>query len=315
MPRYSEASQVDRAMDERSFAALRMTRRPTSFLSLALLLGVLGVLAFVSSAFAAQPDPRTADYLLHLPGIAGYHWVDRTMIGGLRDGGYAGRLAVHDWPGENAGLGALLARERNDREAQKVADAIERRYREHPSRRIVITAHSGGTGIAVWALEKLPADVKVDDVLLLASALSPEYDLTHALRRVRGKMYAFTSTGDALILGMGTRTFGTIDGVKCEAAGKCGFVRPAAADAAQYEKLVQVPYTSEWMRDGNIGDHIGPMSRPFSAKVLAPIVLGGDSPVTTKSPPQQLPQPAEGKQATGGEPRMQRHRRSDAAGQ
>src|SRR5688500_17439871 len=70
----------------------------------------------VAAAEQKLQDPRTADYLLHLPGIAGYHWVDRTMIGGLRDGGYTGRLAVHDWPGDNAGLGALLARERNDRE-------------------------------------------------------------------------------------------------------------------------------------------------------------------------------------------------------
>ena len=47
MLRYSEASHVDRAMDERSFAALRMTPEPTSASSLALFLGVLGVLAFI----------------------------------------------------------------------------------------------------------------------------------------------------------------------------------------------------------------------------------------------------------------------------
>ena len=36
------------------------------------------------------------------------------------------------------------------------------------------------TGLAVWALEKLPDDVKVDTVLLMSSALSPTYDLSKA---------------------------------------------------------------------------------------------------------------------------------------
>jgi pimeloyl-ACP methyl ester carboxylesterase len=155
-----------------------------------------------------------------------------------------------------------------------VADALTKRYRENPSRRIVITSHSGGTGIAVWALEKLPDDVKVDTVVMLASALSPDYDLTRALRHVRGRMYAFNSLTDTLVLGVGTRTFGTVDGVKCDAAGRCGFSLPDGADETQYKKLVQVPYNAAWMALGNIGDHIGPMSNPFARDVLAPVVRG-----------------------------------------
>jgi pimeloyl-ACP methyl ester carboxylesterase len=242
----------------------------------------LGVLAFIlfliqPAAYGAQ-DPKDADYLLHLPGIAGYHWVDKQMIAGLREGGYEGRIAVHDWPGDNAGLGALLNRERNDQEARRVADALTQRYRENPKRRIILTAHSGGTGIAVWALEKLPDDVRVDTVILLAAALSPEYDLTPALRHVRGKMFALTSETDSIVLGVGTKTFGTIDGVKCEAAGKVGFVMPEEADPAEYEKLDQMPYQAEWLRLGNLGDHVGPLGRLFTRTVLTPIVLGRTPP-------------------------------------
>lgn len=227
------------------------------------------------------PDPVAADYLLHRPGIGGYRWIDRQMIAGLKEGGYDGRLAVHDWPGDNAGLEALLNRPRNEREAQRVAGALEKRYRENPRRRIVVTAHSGGTGIAVWALEKLPADVKVDTVVMLASALSPEYDLTESLRHVRGRMYSFTSLTDTLVLGVGTKTFGTIDGIQSDAAGRTGFVLPSSADAAQYAKLVSVPYDADWMRLDHIGDHIGPMSRAFAAEVLTPIVRGDDPSLIT----------------------------------
>jgi hypothetical protein len=133
----------------------------------------------------------------------------------------------------------------------------------------------------VWALEKLPADVKVDTVLLLASALSPEYDLRDALRRVRGKMYSFSSLDDALVLGVGTRTFGTIDGVKCDAAGRCGFALPEGVEPAAYEKLVQVPYSAEWMDLDNIGDHVGPLRELFARDVLAPVVKGQTGRFTT----------------------------------
>ena len=236
---------------------------------------LLSLFLFIPSvAKAAAQDPKDADYLLHLPGIGGYRWIDKQMVAGLKEGGYEGRLAVHDWPGDDPGLAALLNRQKNDHEAQRVAEALTKRYRENPRRRIVVTAHSGGTGIAVWALEKLPDDVKVDTVVLLASALSPDYDLAPALRHVRGKMYSFNSLTDTLVLGVGTRTFGTVDGVKCDAAGRCGFCLPDDADAKQYQKLVQVPYTAKWMELGNIGDHIGPMSNRFARDVLAPVVLG-----------------------------------------
>jgi pimeloyl-ACP methyl ester carboxylesterase len=224
----------------------------------------------------AQPQPPK-DYLVHMPGIAGYHWLDRQFLSGLRDAGFEGDVDVRDWPGEDPGLAALLARKRNRKEAQAVADMIQARVREHPGGRIVLTAHSGGAGIAIWALEKLPDDVKVDTVLLMAPALSPRYDLSKALRHVRGNAYAFTSTFDAIVLGAGTSTFGTIDGVKCDAAGRCGFTVPDGADEKAYEKLVQIPYDAKWMQEGNIGDHIGPMGFRFARNVLAPLVVGEEA--------------------------------------
>ena len=279
----------------------------------------LGVLAFLfaTCAPAHVKAPEDAEYLLHLPGIAGYRWIDQQMIAGLKEGGYEGRVAVHDWPGEQAGLGALFNRERNENEAKRVAEALEKRYRENPSRRIVLTAHSGGTGILVWALEKLPDDVRVDTVILLASALSPQYDLSQALRHVRGRMFSFHSDADAVVLGTGTRAFGTMDGVKCDAAGRCGFVSPDGADKAEYEKLVQVPYDTAWMRLGHIGDHVGPLGRRFSREVLAPLVLGKSeisnlkSEISNGAPPQE---PAVGQQAEQRDAGAKQRRARDAAG-
>ena len=237
-----------------------------------------------SSLAGEAAEKASDDHLLHLPGIAGYHWLDRQFLAGLREGGFEGEQAVRNWPGDDPGLAALLARKRNQVEAQAVADALVARARAHPEGRIILTGHSGGAGIAIWALEKLPDDVKVDTVLLLAPALSPGYDLTRALGHVRGTMYAFTSTFDAIVLGAGTTAFGTIDGVRCEAAGRWGFVLPDGVEESAYEKLVQVPYDVKWMRDGNIGDHIGPMGKAFAKGVLAPLVVGGASATKVEAP-------------------------------
>jgi hypothetical protein len=88
------------------------------------------------------------------------------------------------------------------------------------------------------------------------------------------------------VLGLGTRLFGTIDGVKTEAAGRVGFSRPADADAGQYAKLVPVEYDPAWIRLRNIGDHIGPMMRPFARQILAPLLSTG---ILPKLPPLKLP--------------------------
>jgi hypothetical protein len=122
----------------------------------------------------------------------------------------------------------------------------------------------------------LPEDVQVDTVLLLSPALSPTYDLSKALGKVKGSVYYFPSPHDTAVLGIGTKWFGTVDGKKGEAAGKVGFVAPDNADATTrkaYERLIERPYDKAWMRFGNIGNHIGPLIPMFAEKVLTPLLL------------------------------------------
>ena len=243
-----------------------------------------------------QPDPPPPRYHLHLNGIGGYRFIDKYMLVGLQDGGVTGDVRAYDWTGMDVGLGALLVDSRHKEQSQKVAELITLIARAQPGRRITLSTHSAGAGICVWALAQLPDDVKVDSILMLAPALSPQFDLTPALRHVTGKIYAFYSPYDGAVLGLGTKMFGTVDGVKTEAAGKVGFKMPPEADPKQYEKLVQVPYDSAWIKLGNIGDHIGSMSRPFAREVLAPLLLSGQLPRiapadTRKKDPLKLPPP------------------------
>jgi hypothetical protein len=116
--------------------------------------------------------------------------------------------------------------------------------------------------------------VKIERLILLAPALSPRYDLSRALAHVRDKAYSFWSGQDTVVLSVGTRTFGTIDGEYCDAAGYVGFERPPKGDARQYAKLVQYPYEAAWVKYDNFGDHIGVTETAFSKAVLMPLLRG-----------------------------------------
>ena len=227
---------------------------------------------------ATRPAAKAvAPYIVHLPGIGGPLAIDRALSAGLQMAALP-QIEIFDWTAHDAGLHALTAYDRNRQQAQVLAERLTAHYRAHPEQPIIITSHSGGTGVAVWALEKCPPDVKVQTLLLMAPALSPGYDLSPALAHVTGRAYAFYSPFDNIVLGTGTSTFGTIDRVYTQAAGMVGFKQPADAKfPREYAKLVPMPYTADWLALGNRGDHIGPMSRLFAAEVLSSL-LGGTPP-------------------------------------
>jgi pimeloyl-ACP methyl ester carboxylesterase len=204
--------------------------------------------------------------------------MDDALVNGIVAGGIQADTEIYDWTVETPGLKALVAHEHNEAEARHVAGMIEQRYRADPRRKIYLTGHSGGSGIAVFALERLPDDVMVDDVVLLASALSPGYDLSKALAHVRGHLYNFYSASDP-VLGYGTRYFGTIDGVKTEAAGRVGFDASHASNRAEYRKLMEISYDPAWMQLNNAGDHVGPMHRKFARVIIGPLLKTGELPV------------------------------------
>lgn len=254
-------------------------------LSVFVALGCVHPATTTPSLVAPVPNPPPREHLIHLPGIAGEQHLDRRFVGGIRDGGYTGAIEIFDWPGDDPGMRALVARRRNEGQADILAARIRDLLTNDPTLKLRVVGHSGGAGIATWALERLPDELKIESLVFVAPALSQRYDLSKALRHVRGKAYAFTSENDVLVLGAGTMLFGTIDGVKEQAAGMRGFTRPPGADDAAYAKLVQVPYDAGWMGWDNIGDHIGPMSRTFAEHVISAVLQ--DRPIPTTRPATQ----------------------------
>jgi hypothetical protein len=242
-------------------------------------------------ALADRPKP----WVLHLNGIGGERSIDHSLVRGLRDGGVEAEFEIYDWTGGEVGIPALTNAAIHKREAKRIADLILQQYKADPLRPIHLTGHSGGAGILTYALELLPDDVKVDSIIMLAPALSPQYDLSRALAHVNGHCYVFTSIFDVAVLSTGTKIFGTIDGIRSEAAGLRGFVQPGkAADPDQYRKLVHFPYEKSWAKKyGNLGSHISCMSARFVRSFVAPVLLTG------KPPADLLEQDAQDEQGAG----------------
>ncbi len=241
-----------------------MTMRYPNIVVLILLMAISGCQPSSAPPASQRASPPPPPVLFHLPGIAGEMSIDRRLIKGLVEGNVATNAEIIDWTGENRGILALGKLDLNKQQAKLLAERITKIYRDDPRTRIILTAHSGGTGIAVWTLEYLPADAKIDTLLMLAAALSADYDLDKALAHTR-RAYSFYSEFDDVVLGLGTRTFGTIDRVKTNAAGYVGF-------ASNNPKLKQFPYDPAWIKIGNAGDHIGTMDDQFAKEVLAPLL-------------------------------------------
>lgn len=177
--------------------------------------------------------------------------------------------------------------ENHVRQSRALADAVIGARAEAPDRPIVLVGKSGGTGVVVRTLEQLEDGV-VEAAVLIAPALSPSYDLTRALRAVRREMVVFWSPLDVIVLGVGTRMFGTIDRVHSISAGLVGFRGPEALETpdesesvraarrVQYAKLRQVRWRPSMARTGYLGGHVGPDSPAFLERYVVPILRPGD---------------------------------------
>jgi pimeloyl-ACP methyl ester carboxylesterase len=167
---------------------------------------------------------------------------------------------------------------RDARAAETAAEVLGFRAR-NPGRPVFLVGKSGGSGVVAKALEALPEDA-VEAVILLSPALSPRYDLTRALRAVRREMVVFWSPYDLVVLGLGTRIFGTIDRIKSVSAGLVGFRPPAPADEAsrlQYAKLRQVRWAPAMARTGYLGGHVGTDSPAFLRKYVVPLLRAAET--------------------------------------
>jgi pimeloyl-ACP methyl ester carboxylesterase len=161
-----------------------------------------------------------------LPGIDGRAPYNEAACTALSSDRPSMAVELHNWTVPLGPLYNQCAYGRNRKAAAELAQRILAYQSSHPGGRVFLVGHSGGTAIAVWAAEALPDGDSVDGIVLLASSLSPSYDLSGALAKSRNGIVSFCSHRDSLLLGLGTAVFGTMDRRHTAAAGQVGFQRP-----------------------------------------------------------------------------------------
>jgi len=253
---------------------------------LGFLLPLVGCATFINSKSAERRDQG---YTLVFTGIESAHVGHAAFVRGLKSGGVPSEIELVDW---TTGTPALMlvhlrAEKRNRRKAEEIAAKIAQYQDEYPGRPVQLIGHSGGGGMALLTLEALPQKRQIDSAILLAPAVSPDYDLASALTRVERGIWNYSSVGDGALLGVGTTVFGTMDGSHRPAAGALGFRVPPDAGPVERglyaQKLFEKPYRPRMAMNGNLSDHFGSLNMLFARNEIAPILRGARFPNETRS--------------------------------
>lgn len=161
------------------------------------------------------------------------------------------------------------------RQGRRLAELVLACHREAPDRPIYLAGHSAGCGVVLCAAEHLPPNT-LERIILLAPAVSTNYDLRPALASACRGIEAFISDHDWACLGMGTLLAGTTD--RCwafGAAGKVGFTLHIndPQDAALYARLRQYPWNRQLVWTGHLGGHYGAYQPRFLRLFVLPLLV------------------------------------------
>ena len=210
------------------------------------------------------------------------------VVEGMLEAGYKGAGEMVSWEtgrGLMADQDASVVYKRE--KAAEGAAKIQAYRKNHPGKPLDLIGFSAGTAEAIFALEVLPETAPVDHVVLLGTSISRDYDMTEALKRVKNKLYIFTSTDDQM-LGTMMPLSGTADRKFDDpGAGIKGFVLPAGASAATRklyaEKIVTIPYSKDFRKDQDKGHHFDNVKMEFIRDEVAPLLIGRPTHSTSNS--------------------------------
>ncbi len=229
-------------------------------------------------------------YVYYLDG-AGGGTAKKNWAEGVREGflqaGYRGAGEMFSWEtgkGLLADQDASVAYKRT--KAKALAIEIQKQTAAFPSAPVDILGFSAGTAEAIFALEYLPENVQVQNVVLLGASISENYNLTKALQHVRGHLYIYTSTRD-MMLGFLMPFTGTADRKFDDpGAGIRGFILPKGATAKTRklyaDKIVTIHWTKKLEADGDYGHHFNNINMEFIRDHVAPLLMGKTVPGLAK---------------------------------
>ena len=231
------------------------------------------VAALVMTAPPETPvRPARAGIVYVVQGIGGLSLWGSSAKSALRQARLPHEVGEFRWThGPGKFLKDLQDTGHHQAKAAELADEIRKLREEDAERPIYLVGHSAGTGLVLLRVQSLPAG-SVERLILLSSAVSPQYDLRPALAAdaPRDRFVPLAARPDDAR--MGHEKVRHRRPRLLRRAGLNGFQTPTDANAndkALYERLVQVPWSQRMLRCGHLGQHNGPCSPAFMLNELS----------------------------------------------
>ncbi len=213
--------------------------------SIILALGLAGA-AGCEKRGAAEKFGKT----FYLDGAGNWGFGAAEVPRGLQEAGYTGDVELYIWTTSLNPLVDQLNIPAAKVRAAFLARKIERYLKRYPHNQVNVIALSAGTGVATWAVEGLRNGARIDNLILLGSSLSHDYDMSRALENITGRIYVYHSPHDQVLETV--RVVGTIDGKRgVDSIGLVGLTPPPG----QADRVVNVAWNKDWMRLGWAGAH------------------------------------------------------------
>lgn len=218
-------------------------------------------------------ERRNRGLVILLPGIDGCGPVTDNIAWGLDAAAVPYAIQIRDWRASRRWSPRHLSRLGHNRaEGRKIAAEITRYQAAFPERPVHLIAHSAGGGLAMFVLENLTVENPVETVVLLAAALSRQYDMAGVLEKTRRGIWNLWSPLDFPTLGLGTLIFGTMDRRRAPSVGAIGLARCLASVGTRAPRVHDYPFRMRMAWDWNWGGHFGCTNACFVRRHIAPIV-------------------------------------------
>jgi len=229
------------------------------------------VATIVSGAVLGCADPKEQyGRTWYLDGAGNWGFGVGSVAEGLERAGYRGRVNAFVWTSSfNPALDQVNIA-LNKVAAQRLANNIDDYLNRYPGTDVNLIALSAGNGIAMWAIERIRPPHKVNNFVMLGASISYNYNISRALRNLKGKIYCYYSPSDE-ILTTAVRALGTVDRTNEESAGLVGLHPPRGVDRS---RVVNIGWNSRYLRYGWTGAHTDATAESFVRAVISRHILG-----------------------------------------
>lgn len=180
-------------------------------------------------------------------------------------------VEIRTWGPALQSLHNLQAYDANLTTARNLALEIANHLHRHQGEDFYLLGYSGGGGLAVLTAANLPDGARIDRLILIAPAISPEYPLAEqVLPHVREFVVNCASRRDRQV-GSGTRWFGTVDRKLTRSAGCVGF-------ALAHPHLVEYHWTPRIRELRHMGGHTEYLGARWQEAILLPVFDADSTP-------------------------------------